>query len=85
MASALDDRRFGGILIIVCGGSGFGGGVLRGGFRGAVAALARVGAPVVVALALLLKREPPRDVVQLGRVGQVNEDLAANNKANIKN
>lgn len=40
VASALDDRRFGGILIIVRGGSGFGGRVLRGRFRGAVSDLA---------------------------------------------
>lgn len=59
----------------MCGAGGFRGGVLRGGFGGAVSTLARVGAPVVVALALLLQGEPPRDVVQLGRVGQVDKDL----------
>lgn len=32
-------------------------------------------AAVVVALALLLQRHPARHVVQLGRVGQVYEDL----------
>lgn len=30
---------------------------------------------MVVALTLLLQGEPPRDVVQLGRAGQVDEDL----------
>lgn len=53
------------------GAAGFGGGMQRGGFGGAVAALAAV----VVALALLLQRQPARHVVQLGRVGQVYEDL----------
>lgn len=43
-----------------------------------MSALARVGAPVVVPLALLLEEEPPRDVVQLGCVGQVNKDLDTN-------
>lgn len=60
------------------GAGGFRGGVLRGRFRGAVSALARVGAPVVVPLALLLQGEPPRDVVQLGCVGQFNKDLGTN-------
>lgn len=45
--------------------------MLRGGLGGAVAALA----PVVLGLALLLQGEPARDVVQLGRVGQVDQDL----------
>lgn len=40
MASALDDGRFGGVLIVVRGAGGFGGGVLGGGFRGTVSALA---------------------------------------------
>lgn len=69
VASALDDGRLGGILIVVGGAAGFGGGVLGGGFGGAVSALAWVGAPVVVALALLLQGEPARDVVQLSGVG----------------
>lgn len=43
-----------------------------------MSALARVGAPVVVSLTLLLKGEPAWDVVQLGCVGQVYEDLGAN-------
>lgn len=47
-----------------------------------MSALAGVGAPVVVALALLLQGEPPRDVVQLGRVGQVNEDLGTGKRSN---
>lgn len=50
---------------------GLGGGVLRGRLGGGVAALAAV----VVGLALLLQGEPARDVVQLGRVGQVDQDL----------
>lgn len=72
VAPALDDGRPGRVLDVV-GGAGFGGGVLRGGFGGAVSA--RVGAPVVVHLALLLQREPSGDVVQLGCVGQIYEDL----------
>lgn len=40
-----------------------------------LSALARVRAPVVVPFALLLQGEPPWDVVQLGGVRQVNEDL----------
>lgn len=42
---------------------------------------ARVGPPVVLPLALLLQREPPRDVVQLGRVGQIDEDLRNHTEA----
>lgn len=34
-----------------------------------------VGTPVVLPLTLLLQREPTRDVVQLGRVGQIDENL----------
>lgn len=55
------------------GGAGgrLGGGVLRGRLGGGVAALAAV----VVGLTLLLQGEPARDVVQLSRVGQVDQDL----------
>lgn len=80
MASTLDDRWFWGILIIMRGTSGFRGGVLWGGFRRTVTTLAWVRASVVVPLALLLEREPPRDVVQLGSVGQINKHLQANRK-----
>lgn len=71
MAPALDDGRSGGVLDVVGGAGGFGGGVLRGGLGGAVAPPR----PVVVPLALLLQGEPPWDVVQLGRVGQIYENL----------
>lgn len=73
VAPALDDGRSGGVLDILGRAGGFGGGVLRGGLGGAVSAC--VGTPVVLALALLLQREPTRDVVQLGRVGQIDENL----------
>lgn len=54
------------------GASGrLGGGVLRGWLGGPVAALSAV----VVNLTLLLQGEPARDVVQLGCVGQVYQDL----------
>lgn len=79
MAPALDDGRSGGVLDVLGGAGSFGGGVLRGGLGGAVAP--RVGTPVVVSLALLLQGEPPWDVVQLGGVGQVNEDLRNNTEA----
>lgn len=78
MASALDHGRLGGILVVKGRAGGFRGGVQRGRFRGTVSALARVGAPMVVALALPLQGEPPRDVVQLGGVGQVDKDLGTN-------
>lgn len=76
VAAALDDRRLGRVLAAVVGGGGgagggLGGGVLGGGLGGAVAALAAV----VLGLTLLLQGEPARDVVQLGRVGQVDQDL----------
>lgn len=73
VAPALDDGRSGGVLDILGRAGGFGGGVLRGGLGGAVSAC--VGTPVVVPLALLLQGEPTRDVVQLGRVGQIDENL----------
>lgn len=73
---ALGDGRSGGVLDVVGGAGSFGGGVLRGGLGGAVST--RVGAPVVVSLALLLQGEPSWDVVQLGRVGQIYENLRNN-------
>lgn len=76
MAPALDDRRSGGVLDVVGGAGSFGGGVLRGGLGGAMATC--MGTPVVVSLALLLQGEPSWDVVQLGRVGQIYENLRNN-------
>lgn len=73
VAPALDDGRSGGVLDVVGGAGGFGGGVLRGGLGGGVPG--HVGTPVVVPLALLLQGEPSRDVVQLGRIGQIYENL----------
>lgn len=80
MAPALDDGRSGGVLDVVGGAGSFGGGVLRGGLGGAVSTC--VGTPVVVSLALLLQGEPPWDVVQLGRVGQIYENLRNNMEPN---
>lgn len=80
MAPALDDGRSRGVLDVVGGAGGLGGGVLRGGLGGAVGT-ARVGPPVVLPLALLLQGEPPWDVVQLGRVGQIDEDLRNHTEA----
>lgn len=76
MAAAFDDRRLGRVLAAVMDGGGgagsrLGGGVQRGRLGGGVTALAAV----VVGFALLLQGEPARDVVQLGRVGQVDQDL----------
>lgn len=84
MASALYDRWFGGILTVMWGASCFRGGMLWGGFRGTVASLAWVGAPVVVPLALILQGEPTWDIVQLCRVGQVYEDLRKKRSSSVK-
>ena len=79
VASALDDGGLGGVLGGVLGGAaGLGGGVLAavgGLFGGVLASLGRVGVSVVLPLGLLLQLEPARDVVQLGCVRQVDENL----------
>lgn len=73
MTTALDDRGFGRVLLAVAGGlRGMLGPVSSVGFGRVLAALSRVRTPVMLALALLLQRQPAWDVVQLGRVGQVD-------------
>lgn len=73
MTTAFDDRGFGRVLLAVSRGLwGMLAPVSSRGFGRMLTSLSRVRAPVMFAFALLLQKKPARNVVQLGRVGQVN-------------